>query len=259
MADPGAGTPQAPTGPYTYTPVPNPAQNTPDWAVAESKYSGSAGQTPGEYQSGLNQDVASGSNLMSAAGDQTDPTNAALSARATQIYSGNVNRVLQGSAPQSINAISSLQTKDISNQAALYSNSQTIQTLNFKQAQFQQQAAISYENAQRSLESQLFGSIAQIGGLGLGSLLNPGRPGQSPQPPNDPTDPTQNGENSPSDPNQIFASTDGTNSSGGPDTLANSSPAFNPSDPSTWGVGSYSGGGSSSSGGGSSSGSGGGY
>ena len=64
-----------------------------------------------------------------------------------------------------------LQTQDVANRAAIFSNAQSRATIAYQQISFQREAAIQQEISRRTLYAQLFGGIGFVGGAFAASAL----------------------------------------------------------------------------------------
>lgn len=123
-----------------------------------------ANRPTGQFQNENNYNVEEKSNLMGPS-NGNDPTSDALSSRAKQLYNSNVHRIMQQGAPQAVQRQTQLQAQDVNNRAALYSNAQSRDTLNFQQISFQREAAITQEATRMQLLGQIFQGVAVVGGM----------------------------------------------------------------------------------------------
>lgn len=123
------------------------------------------------YQERLNAGVDSQSSLMGGQGDE-DAQSSALSARASQYYKSSLNQLARSSVPESIAATTKLQTQDINNRAAIYSDIQTRAQINYKETLMRREQALGVAIMQRDLYGSLFGGFAKLGGSVAAAALS---------------------------------------------------------------------------------------
>lgn len=150
-----------------YSPSISPTQND-NYVNSVNRISNQAQQPYQTIQDRMNQGIREKSNLL---GDSSrdDPETLALSARARQMHSSDVNHLMRTSVASAVNQQGEIQTRDVANRAAQFSNAQSRATLTYQQVSYQREAAINEELAKRTLYAQIFGGPFLAGGAAAAS------------------------------------------------------------------------------------------
>ncbi len=115
------------------------------------------------YQARMMDGVKEKADLMGPS-DPQNPEADALSARGRQIYSSSLNQLARASIPKSILDTTNLQTQDVNNRSAIYSNIQARAQINYKETLIKREHALGVAIMQRELYGSLFTGIAKTTG-----------------------------------------------------------------------------------------------
>lgn len=129
-----------------------------------------SGRSPQQFQQDINQGIDQ-SNLMGPS-DQNNPEDQALSARGNQIYQSQMSQLTRNSVVPAAQRKVQLQSNQIDNQAALYSNYQQRMQMAYQQASFQRQSAITQAGIQYQAYNSMFQGVGFAGGWALKGLFN---------------------------------------------------------------------------------------
>lgn len=130
-----------------------------------------ANRSTGEFQNDLNQGVREQSNLMGPSQGQ-DPESQALSARANQYYNSHLNQMTRNSVVPATQRQIGLQGNAIDNNAALYSNYQSRQALQYQQVSYKREAAITDAGIRYQMMNSIFQGVGFAGAFAAKGLYN---------------------------------------------------------------------------------------
>lgn len=138
----------------------------PNYNDSLERVSRSANQSVGQNMEDVSRGVREKSDLLGATGPE-DPESEALQAKARQYHDSYVNQLARRSEPYAADQQVRIQTNDLANRAAQFSNVQSRAHLAYTQASFQRSAAIQQEISKRELFSRIFGGVGAGTGMGL--------------------------------------------------------------------------------------------